>query len=306
MASQDERRVVSPDMKSFPRRSPLRDGLMALAVLCLVALATPARAGAWLQVPGEAYVKASWLHLRAEERWTRDGGREAAEAFGGTYREHQAFVYAEVGVHPRATAVLSMAAKDARIVDARVPDYGTRSTGDLRVGARWGILTGPLPVSLETLVGLPTYPETDPRAPIGAREQFLPAGTGHVEVETRLQAGFSLFPLPLYANVDLGHRARGGAFGDQWLIALEVGASGERLFVKSDLRGIVARGGVGGSASAGAVSLNERVWSWAPEVAFRIADTTWVTAGFSVPFAGRNALDGVQWALGVAWQGRSP
>lgn len=290
----------------FGRRVSYRWVALVVGLVTCGSGGTPAaHAGAWLQAPGDAYVKVSALHLRADDRWSCDGGREGADAFGGTYRESMAFAYAEIGVHPRATLVVSAAAKDARVVDGAVPDYGTRSTGDLRVGARWGIVDRGVPVSIETVVSLPTYPETDPRAPVGSREQFLPAGTGRAEFEARLQAGASLYPWPVYANLAFGTRERGGAYGDQWLVGLEIGASGERLFAKLDLRGTLARGELCDSASAGAVSLNETVWQAAPEVAVRLTGDVWLSAGVALPFAGRNALRGDQWALGVAWQKRS-
>jgi len=273
----------------------------------MLAAVAPSRAvaGAWLQAPGEAYVKTSWLRLHADERASCDGGREGVESFGGSYRENQAFVYAEVGVAPRITAVGSFAYKDARIVDGDVPDYGTRSTGDLRAGVRIGVLSGAIPMSVETLVSIPSYPRSDPTDPIGQRQQFLPAGTGNIDVESRLQAGFSLHPLPLYVNAEAGVRARGGGYGDQWLVAFEVGAVADRLFVKSDLRGTIGHGEFCENASAGAVSIDERVWQWAPEVSVRVGRDLWLGAGVSLPFAARNALIGPQWSLSLAWQRRA-
>lgn len=276
----------------------------ALAVVLLFAPEVGV-AGAWLQAPGASYVKASWLHLSADRRSGCAGGVEDVDGFGGSYREDQAFVYGEIGLSRKVTLVGSFALKDARIVDGAVPDYGTRSSGDVRVGARVGVLTGALPVSVETVLSLPTYPESDPSDPVGVREQFLPAGTGTVDFESRIQAGLSLHPLPLYVSAEAGVRARGGPYGDQWLLGLEVGAATSRVFAKSDLRGVIGHGEICGAAAVGAVTINERVWNWAPEVAFRVGEDLWLGGGVSVPFAGRNALDGPQWSLSLAWQRRA-
>ncbi len=277
---------------------------MLLVLLCTV-VPGGARAGAWLQPVGGAYVKTSWLYLDADRRHDCRGDEGPAASFDGSFREHQAFVYGEFGLHHRVTGLVSMAFKDARITDAVVPEFGTRSTGDLRLGARWGLATGPVPVSLETVVSIPTYPESDLSDPVGEREQFLPAGTGRMEVETWLQAGASSYPLPLYANLALGRRDRGGVFGDQWLAAAEVGATFDRVFLKSDLRAVLADGDLcAGKAAVGAVTVHEQSLHWSPEASWRLAGDLWVGAGASFLLAGRNTLDGTQWSLSVAWQRR--
>ena len=214
----------------------------------------------------------------------------------------QSFTYVEFGIRPWVAGVASMAAKDTRLVDASVPDFGTRSTGDLRLGARWALVRGPVPVSLETTATVPTYPRSDPRALASEREQFLPAGTGHVEWEGLLQVGLSLYPWPVYANLAAGRRERGGAYGDQWLVTVEAGTTVGRVFAKSDLRGVIADGDLCDTASAGAVTFEERSWHWAPEVAVRVSDRWWVGAGAAVLLSGRNTLDGTQWSLSLTWQ----
>ena len=276
--------------------------MFLVLLIVLVAPTRAARAGAWLPEPGAVYTKSSLLLLRADTRRVCGDPDAPVSEFGGTYREVQLFGYAEIGLHPRVAGLVSWAWKDTRLVDASVPEFGTRSTGDLRLGARWGLLRLPVPVSVETIVGLPTYPRSDPRDLVSRREQFLPAGTGHVEWEINVQTGVSLYPWPLYANVMGGRRERGGAFGDLWLLALEVGAAFERVFLKSDWRAVSGDGDPCASASAGAVSLQERSWHWAPEMAFRVAPHWWVGAGASVLLGGRNVLDGTQWSLAVTWQ----
>ena len=279
--------------------------VVTLLLLACALLPESARAGAWLRPVGGAYVETSWLYLDTDRRHDCRGDEQPADSFDGSFREHQAFVYGEFGLHRRVTALVSMAVKDARITDAVVPEYGTRSTGDLRLGARWGLATGAIPVSLETLVSVPTYPESDPRARVGERAQFLPAGTGRIGLETRLQAGASLYPLPLYANLALGRRERGGVFGDQWLLAGEVGATFDRVFLKSDLRAVFADGDVCASeAAAGAVTVHEQSLRWNPKASWRLAGDLWIGAGASFLLSGRNTLDGTQWSLSVAWQRR--
>jgi hypothetical protein len=263
---------------------------------------TSAWAGAWLREPGGWYAKSTLLAHATRDRWDHQGATTSAEPFGGRYREFHVHQYVEWGASRRLTLVGSFGVKDARIEDAVVPDYGTRSTTDLRIGGRFGLSRGGWPLSLEGSLALPTYDRTDPTLPIGERPQFLPAGNGRAEAEVRVLLGRSLHPIPLYVNLDAGHRFRGGGFGDQWLLAAEAGGTWKRLFAKAELRGTLPTGELRTGSSAGTVSLQERSWRIGPEIALRLGANSWVGLGAAVPFASRNALQGTQWAVSLAWR----
>jgi hypothetical protein len=278
--------------------------ILLLLVIVFVGSGPPrlAAAGAWLQPRGGSYLKASGLYSATEERIDCRGEVEPAEPFGGTYSERKIFLYGEFGLFDRMTLVGSFGFGEQKIVDASVPDYGTRSSGDLKIGTRWGLLRSPAtPVSVETVLSVPTYPTTDVTLPVGQREQFLPAGTGEFEFEVRLQAGASFWPRPFYANVDGGIRARGGQFGNQWLLAGEVGAGLDRFFMKVEVRGIWPTGDTCSTGAAGAVSINERSLRIGPEAAFRVAGDWWLGATWTTLLSGRNTLDNDQLMLSVAW-----
>ena len=277
----------------------------SLVLLCLCAFASTVRAGAWLQETGASYAKLAYLNLRADSRLGVSGPAGQVSEFGGEYAEHQLFFYGEWGVHPRFTAIGSFAVKDAQIVDSSVPDFGTRSTGDLRGGVRYGVARGDWPVAIESILSLPTYSGDPPSTPTSAREQFVPVGTGEVELELRVQAGRSLHPLPLYVNLDAGRRFRGGAFGDPWLVNLEVGAVVDRFFLKSDLRAEIADGDIDVDGSAGAVTVREDALRWAPELSVELVDGWWLGAGAFFLLDGENTLDGTQYTLSLAWERRT-
>jgi hypothetical protein len=253
-------------------------------------------AGAWTQAPGATFAKVSWLSQTASQRWGCRGGSLPADP-AGDFVSHQVFGYVEHGLRSRLTILGSFAYKDQRIDGQR--SYGTRSTGDLRMGARLGLVQGPRPVSVEAVLSVPTYPRSDLGDPVAERKQFLPAGSGRVEAEVHALAGISLFPLPLYGNLDLGYRERGGGFSDQWLAAVELGASSTRLFAKAELRWAWPDTESCEEGAVGAVALHERLVQVAPEVAVRVTRSWWVSLGYAQPLSGRNALDGGQWSLGL-------
>ena len=125
----------------MPRRLlTMRFHILAALILLLPAAA---RAGAWLQPTGGSYVKVAGVHSATTDRIDCRGDREPAEPFGGTYSENKIFLYGEYGWTGALTAVGSFGFGEQEIVDAEVPDYGTRSSGDLRVGLRWGLRRDP-------------------------------------------------------------------------------------------------------------------------------------------------------------------
>lgn len=279
---------------------PRAHSLLVLALLLTYRVVTApslARAGAWVQPPGGRYVKASLLGLRADSRWDCRGNLEPADP-SGAFVDRQILLYGEFGWTDRVTLVGSWAYKDQQ-VEAE-PAFGTRSTGDLRVGTRVGLVrAGARVLSLEGMLSIPTYPASDLSRPPAERAQYLPAGSGRVEAELRLQAGLSLHPWPLYANLDAGYRARGGSFQDQWLATAELGGGGGPTFAKLELRWVAPRSESCDDLAVGAIAPSERKVQLAPEAALRVGGPFWISLGYALPLAGRNSLDAGQWSVGL-------
>lgn len=276
---------------------------LLLTALLLTGLSPrPAGAGAWLQPEGGIYAKTSWIHLETDEGYDCRGSERAVDTFGGRYRADQLLTYVEWGARDWLTVLGSWGYKDQRIVGAQIPEYGTRSTVDLQTGVRLPLRRGSWPLSVQVLARLPTYPKTRLSDPVADREQFLPAGSGQTEIELRLQSGVSLHPLPLYANLDLAHRRRGGDFGDQWRVAAELGAATERFFAKTELSwALPTESPCLGGLNVGDVAIHERRVQLAPELAVRFGGRFWWNAGFSTALSGRNGLAGTQWSTGISW-----
>ena len=285
--------------------SPLRNTRRSLSVVALLLLqilpaAPSARAGAWLQPRGESFVKASVLRQSSDHRWDCRGAEIPADP-AGAFEQTQFFVYGEHGLLDWMTLTASWAYKDQRI--AGDDDYGTRGTGDIRLGSRLPIVRGARPVSVEAILSIPTYERSDLRDPPALRTQYLPAGSGRLEGEIHALAGASLWPLPLYLNGSVGFRERGGDFEDQWLVALEIGGSSPYFFAKTELRwAIPLDESCAGDTAAGTLALHERMVSLSPELAARLSGRLWLTAGYSHPISGRNGLNSGVWNLGVIFR----
>lgn len=272
-----------------------------LALLLLVVVPTSSHAGAWLQSPGAVYFKTSWLRSQTSTGLDCRGQVREVDEFGGRYQVNQVLSYVEWGARDWLTLVGSWSVQDQRITEARIPEYGTRSTGDLHLGARFPLLRGRVPVSAQWTTIFPTYRGTDLGAPVADRTQYLPAGSGQVEFEPSLQAGLSLYPLPLYSGLELGYRHRGGDFGDEWLLRAELGVSSPRFFAKAEIGWILPTGDPCASSSVGGVSLQQRLVRFSPELAVRARGNLWVNLGLTTVVSGRNTLDGEQLSLGFSW-----
>jgi hypothetical protein len=262
--------------------------------------APTARAGAWLQPRGKRFVKAALLRQSSPERWDCRGGTIAADP-AGAFEQTQLFVYAEYGLREWLTLTSSWAYKDQRVDGDQ--DYGTRSTGDLRIGSRLPLLRGSRPVSFEAIVSFPTYERSNLEDPPALRTQYLPAGSGRVEGELHALGGASLWPLPLYVNADVGWRSRGGNFEDQWLLALEAGASSSYFFAKTELRwALPVHESCDQESAAGTLALHERMVSISPEMAVRLRGPLWLNLGYSHPISGRNGLSSGVWTFGLSFR----
>jgi len=270
-------------------------------LVCWAFTASPARAGAWLQPKGDGYGKVSLLAQRTAQRLDDEGNPANANPGGADYAEQQVFFYGEWGLKHWFTALGSFAIKNQTI--ETTPEFGTLSTGDLRLGGRLGLVQGPKSLAIESLVWIPTYPKSDLSQPPSQREQFLPAGTGEPALEIRLLGGLSLFPLPLYTNLDVGYLARGGEFTDQWLGTVEFGGSNQNLFAKLELRWLFEASSGGVDLVGGRVSPPERFLRAGIELAFRVVGPAWFNLGYSPLIQGQNTLDSNQWGFGlVYWQ----
>jgi hypothetical protein len=258
-----------------------------------------AQAGAWLQAERAAFWKLSWLTQSSDRRWDCRGNEVEADA-AGSYEQWQLFAYGEYGLRPWLTLTGSWVYKDQQI--AGDSTYGTRSSGDLRLGARLPLRRAGAPLSVEGLLSLPTYTRSDLNDAPADRPQYLPAGSGRIEAELHALGGASLWPLPLYLSGGLGYRLRGGDYVDQWLGTIELGGRFRRVFAKSELRAALpTRERCGEAAEAlGTVALAERNWAMSFEASWRLYSTLWLSAGYAHPLAGRNSLVGGVLSVGLA------
>ncbi len=216
----------------------------------LLLSATDALAQAWPQPQGGIYLKLSHGRSDADEQFNSDGNARpyADGVMDGAFADRSGYLYGEYGLTPRLTIVGLLPFKTLTTRDLDF-EYAAQSAGSAQVGARYGLadllkLSGTRHTA--AVAGLLTIP-------LGYERNRTPAvGTGQVDVQASLHYGLSLYPLPLYAQVGGGYRARSDVYvfsstvdcfanrsigcttdttpdyGNEWFYNAEVGASDGR------------------------------------------------------------------------------
>lgn len=203
--------------------TPIQWRLLMWTIVIGLAASSRVHAGAWAQPPGHMYAKVSGIYYAADEVYNDMGRRQQMGINRDKFNSRQMFAYLEYGLRDRWTLVTQASAGVLTEVDTFVR-METTGIGDIDVGLKYQWVDKPVVLAPMLSVKIPT----------GYDAAFEPAlGTGKLDVEARLVASKSLYPVPLYVGVDAGYRLRGGPFSNQWSWAAEAGATPHpRAFAK--------------------------------------------------------------------------
>lgn len=263
---------------------------MGLLALCW---AGEGWAGAWSQPRGGYYAKLSGIHYSTAEVFNDMGRRAPMGMDDNQFRARQVLAYFEYGLRTRLTLTGQVGA--GRLVsEDRFVERITWGLGDVHLGAKYQLTEGRLVLA----------PQVEVAFPSGYDREYDPAlGTGYSELGTRLLAGLSLYPLPLYAGAEAGYKLRGGPFSNQGSYFVELGATPRPwLFAK----GFVARvytlsADNAGSGLVGVAQVSEGDWAEVGgNAAVRVVGPLWIDLLWKVVFRGENIGAGSSWGLGLA------
>ncbi len=280
------------------RFEPRARAAVLLALVSLLGGSGPARAGAWLQEPGTAYLRLSAGTLSTRERLDQDGRTVPFDAAGGGFRNTRyedlaVSMYAEVGLVPGWNLV---AAGSWKRLQANQPSavFETYGFSDLAVGVKRGLWRGSRGVA--SVLAAATIPTGY------AVEEYPALGSGIRDLSLGLSAGSSF--TGYWGNLDAAYVFRGGVFRDRVEGALGGGTGiGSRVGLRGEARGGVA---VGSSpARPGEMRFDPATVD--PDN-LDLAATVSVAAGRGVAVEaearttvwGRNTLSGTRWSLALA------
>jgi hypothetical protein len=257
-----------------------------------------ARAGAWLQDPGTAYVRLSAGYLSTRERFDENGDRVQWDISGGgfrnaRYRDLALGLYAEAGVARNWSVVIYGAWSDLR---ARQPsaEFKTFGFGDAMLGVKRSL--GRWSRTVASMTGAVTVPT-------GYDVEDYPAlGSGVADLSLAGSVGAS--GNHAWGTAELEYRFRGGRFRDQVRGAVGGGWNPHRrVGLRGELRGTRS---VGGTAAEGEdlrfdpAAVDPRSLEAAGTVSWTAVRGLALEGEVRTALAGENTLAGTRWSLAVA------
>ncbi len=287
--------------------------------VCLLALLVPvaAQAGAWTTPAGSLWAKASW-YRQTTGKWytdndqpilladntlgTRPAGRRQPYRFNGAYESTAIFLEAKYGITDAIDVGVQVPWFDQSFNDdTRIDPPAEAGFSDVRISARWQLLARPFLLTLKGGTKIPT-------AEFRNEDGLIPVGEGQWDYDVVVQAGRSFWPIPAYANIDLGYRVRTENEsirrdpGDEWLVTAELGYSPlPSLMLAMKIEGLYGK--AGRSFGLRNESLTQRITYLSPSVAYTLFGQTVVEAGLRISAGGRNFPAGRQLTIGLSTTG---
>lgn len=271
-------------------------------------------AGAWTTPAGNVWAKVSWFQQSTSE-WYTDAaqpilladntlgeipaGSRQPYRFNGSYESTAVFLEGFYGITDAVDISLQIPWFDQAFDDdTRIDSPSESGFSDLRVFGRWRLLARPLLLTAKAGVKIPT-------GEFRNEDGLIPVGEGQWDYDVVLQAGRSFWPIPVYANADVGYRIRmenGDILrdpGDEWLINAEVGYNPlQRLLLAVKLEGLYGKAGK--SFGLRTESLTKRITYLAPSLAWQFAGDATLEAAMRVSVGGRNFPAGNQITVGLS------
>ena len=268
--------------------------VLTLIALLLEGTVNQVAAGAWSQPAGHYYTKLSGIFYSADEVYNEMGVRQAQGMDDDSFDGSQGFLYVEYGLRERLTVVSQINAGVLAAMDT-FTKRETTGIGDVDLGVKYQLTDGPIVVSPFATLKIPT----------GYNEHFdPPMGTGHADLELRLLAARSLYPLPVYVGAESGFRFRGGEYSNQLPYFLEVGVTPHpRVFAKGYVSGINTRtSDEESTGEVGSLQVSEGDFTKLGfNGAYKLAGPMWVDVLVESIIDGENVGAGVSWGLGFSY-----
>ena len=263
--------------------------LQLLVLLFVVLLwSASAYAGAWTQARGKGFLKIGYNHLQSEAKSLRSFGGIISDQF----TDQGITLYGEYGVADRLTVILNLPfwrRVEAGIVEPEAGSFDRAGFSDVNMGVKWRLWQGAAWVFSASIFS---------EIPSGAHDvsQGLLLGDGEAGQKCLLSAGYSGYPLPIYASIDAGYGLHHQGYSDDFLLNGEIGWSIGPWLLKGAFRGKFPLGNGDGNLKGGLWELfadQQRYLVFGPEVILNIQDGYGLTVGAETAALTKNAPSGL-------------
>jgi len=288
-----------------------RPDVAALAVLIFLSLSTQLFAGAWTLKRGDLWVKTSFYYQKTRDRYFADKLACPIER-NGNCRNGDRVRFPNNGESKIKAVFLdfSYGLLDQVQLNFQIPYYviefadfgGDRKTtdiGDIRFGAQYRLIANPLVSSVKI----------EAKAPTGffnRDSELVPVGDGQWDLELMARFGKSLWPIPAYANLDVGYRFRFKPAekttnrdpGNEFIFRAEAGYNVLRtLQVKVSVNGLY-----GNKFKQGDIVAPERqVLFFEPGIHWNIQGPLAIDTGVQFSLSGKNYTAGEVFNFGLSY-----
>jgi len=219
--------------------------------------------------------------------------------FNGKYESKAVFIEAFYGVTERLDVGLQIPYFDQLFNDdTQVVPPSDAGFSDIRIFSKWRLLSKPFLLTLKGGVKMAT-------GQFRNEDGLIPVGEGQWDFDTGVQVGRSFWPLPLYANAEVGYRFRLENKeiirdpGDEWFFNAEVGYSITRkLLAAAKLE--VLRGKAGTDFGFRNRSQIKRITYFNPVVSYYLYGGITAEVGARLSLGGRNFPAGQQLVIGLS------
>lgn len=180
--------------------------------------------GQWARGAGNGYLQLSTGFASANRAWDQNYMLRPLGEPGNEdqFSEIGFYLYGEMGLTPQVTAIISTFWKQMT-AENRNSTFTTSGLSDLNLSLRYSWqVTDAVVLSPQIGIKLPSGYDSGASPPLGS---------GVVDGEVGLQAGFSLYPVPAFVGSSIGFRKRGGLQEDEFFSHLEVGYQPSAFYI---------------------------------------------------------------------------
>jgi hypothetical protein len=267
-------------------------------------------AGAWTLPAGELWTKVTYFHQTADEWYLaspefgngqiQEVGERRPYRFNGQYKSKALFAEAFYGLTDRLDIGLQVPYFAQEYADdTRLDTPSDSGIGDVRLSAKWRVISQPALFTLKVGAKMPT-------GDFRNEDGIVPVGEGQWDFDFVGQVGRSFWPLPLYANLGVGYRVRmknkevDRDPGDEWFYNAEVGVHlGSRLLLMAKIEGLRSDPSVDFGSIKNRSQI-KRVTYFNPALSVGLGGGTALELGLRSTLNGRNFAAGHQLTAGLS------
>ena len=293
---------------------------LLLPVLGMVIPYGQAHGGAWSLPKGHFWTKITVMRQAADEEYTATGGGgrgddparffqpgdRAPYRFDGRYSSVGVFLDLRYGLTDWIEIGAQLPYFDQNFSDTQDPffleDRGQRTLSDMRATMKVRLASNLVVFSLKAATKAPT-------GKFRNRDGLITVAEGQWDIDIIGQIGRSLWPIPAYANLDVGYRVRFKNSevdrdpGDEWTFNAEAGVNVHpKVMTILKLEGI--RGGSSTNIGLRIPSDVRRITYLSPSVMFGPFANLNLETGVRITLNGRNFPAGKMFVVGLSYAGK--